>query len=89
MRASTLALSLLTLAAPAWAQDAQTIEVEGMAAVVNGDIGQARDRAVDDAKRKAVEQVVGTTVSAESVAVLSERKPDEPKLPSFQWRQST
>ena len=69
MRASTLALSLLMLAAPAWAQDAQTIEVEGMAAVVNGDIGQARDRAVDDAKRKAVEQVVGTTVSAESVAV--------------------
>ena len=69
MRASSLALSLLTLAAPAWAQDAQTIEVEGMAAVVNGDIGQARDRAVDDAKRKAVEQVVGTTVSAESVAV--------------------
>lgn len=70
MRTTSLALSLLLAASPAWADDnTKTIEVEGMAAVVNGDIGQARDRAVDDAKRKAVEQVVGTTVSAESVAV--------------------
>ncbi len=70
MRSSLLVLPLATLiAAPALAQDAQSIEVEGMAAVVNNDIGGARDRAVDDAKRKAVEQVVGTTVTAESVAV--------------------
>lgn len=68
MRSSMLVLPLL-FAAPAWAQEVQTIEVEGMAAVINGDIGMARDKAVDEAKRKAVEQVVGTTVQAESVAV--------------------
>jgi hypothetical protein len=52
---------------PAAAAAIDTVEVEGMAAVTNNDIGRARDRAIDDAKRKAVEQVVGTRVTAESV----------------------
>jgi hypothetical protein len=45
----------------------QTVEVEGVAAVVNNDIGMARDKALDDAKRKAVEQVGGTHIKSESV----------------------
>jgi len=69
MRNLLIASIFLAAPAAAFAQDAQSIEVEGMAAVVNGDIGHARDKAVDDAKRKAVEQVVGTTVKSESTAV--------------------
>lgn len=77
MRSSTSFLAALTLIAGlsgarlAGAQPApaaKTIEVEGMAAVINGDIGQARDKALDDAKRKAVEQVAGTQVSSESIS---------------------
>jgi hypothetical protein len=45
----------------------QTIETEGLAAVVNNDIAMARDKAIDDAKRKAVEQVAGSHVSSESI----------------------
>jgi len=52
----------------AFAQTTETIEVEGMAAVQNNDIPQARDRALDDAKRKAVERVAGAHVSAESIS---------------------
>ena len=69
MRNLLIASIFLAAPAAAFAQDAQSIEVEGMAAVVNGDIGHARDKAVDDAKRKAVEQVVGTTIKSESTAV--------------------
>jgi hypothetical protein len=46
----------------------ETVEVEGLAAVVNNDIAHARDKALDDAKRKAVEQVAGTQVSSQSIS---------------------
>lgn len=62
-----LVASLLLLAGSAEAAEPQTVEIEGVAAVVNNDIGMARDKAIDDAKRKAVEQVAGTTVSSESI----------------------
>src|SRR5215470_907477 len=45
----------------------QSIDTEGVAAVVNNDIAMARDKAIDDAKRKAVEQVAGSHVSSESI----------------------
>ncbi|MCK6547305.1 flagellar assembly protein T N-terminal domain-containing protein [Myxococcota bacterium] len=61
-------LALLALApGAASAGETETIEVEGVAAVVGNDIGRARDKAIDDAKRKAVEQVAGTQVSSESL----------------------
>jgi len=60
-------VALLFLAAPAGAQT-DTTEAEGVAAIVNNDIAQARDKAVDDAKRKAVEQVAGAQVSSESIS---------------------
>lgn len=50
------------------AGEPQTVETEGLAAVINNDIAMARDKAIDDAKRKAVEQVAGTTVSSQSIA---------------------
>lgn len=52
--------------APAWAAT-QDAEVEGVAAVVKDDVATARDRAIDDAKRKAVEQIAGTQVSSETI----------------------
>lgn len=45
----------------------QDAEVEGVAAVVKDDVATARDRAIDDAKRKAVEQIAGSQVSSETI----------------------
>jgi hypothetical protein len=59
-------LFLALWSSPALAAE-EAIEVEGVAAVVNNDIAVARDRAIDDAKRKAVEQVAGAQVSAQSI----------------------
>ncbi len=68
MRKHAILLTSLALLGPATARAAEeTIEVEGVAAVVNGDVAIARDRALDDAKRKAVEQVAGAQISAESI----------------------
>ena len=60
------ALAVLMVGASAWAQ-AEAVEVEGVAAIVKDDIAMARDRAIDDAKRKAVEMVAGSRVQAESI----------------------
>jgi hypothetical protein len=69
MKIISISLTLVALAGTASAARAetQTIEVEGVAAVVNNDIANARDKAIDDAKRKAVEQVAGSHVSSESI----------------------
>lgn len=40
---------------------------EGMAAIIGGNIPAARDKAIDDALRKAVEQAVGTMVSSDTL----------------------
>ena len=49
------------------AQQAQTITAEGVGAVIGGDRAIARDQAINDALRKAVEQAVGTMVSSETM----------------------
>lgn len=68
-RTTLIATALSIAALPAFAQSTeQTVETQGMAAVINGDIGHARDKALDDAKRKAVEQVAGAQVSSESIS---------------------
>lgn len=68
MVTSALLFSALLPAIAIAAAEPQTVEIEGFAAVVNNDISQARDKAVDDAKRKAVEQVAGSQVSSESIS---------------------
>ncbi len=65
-RAMWLGLSGLLLSTPAFAKT-QAVTVDGVAAIVNGDKAMARDRALDDAKRKAVEQVAGSQVSAQTI----------------------
>lgn len=70
---------LMLLAFPcAWAQEeVHTVTAEGVAVIADGNMASARDGAVSDALRRAVEQAVGAMVSAETVAenytVLSDR----------------
>ena len=45
----------------------ETIIAEGVAAVIGGNSAVARDKAIDDALRKAVEQAVGTVVSSDTL----------------------
>jgi len=74
-RAATAVLLLATFilvpAMPARAQAAagadKVITAEGIAAIEKGDIPGARDRALDDALRKAVEQAVGTLIESETM----------------------
>lgn len=63
--AALVASALIGLSLPA---SAAPVEVTGVAAVVDDDVPVARDRALDDAKRKAVEQIAGTQISAQSVS---------------------
>lgn len=47
--------------------EVRTVEAVGVAAISGGNTALARDAAIDDALRKAVEQAVGTLVSAETL----------------------
>lgn len=53
---------------PAFGQQGQTITTEGVGEVVGEDRAVARDQAIEDALRKAVEQAVGRLVSSEAMA---------------------
>lgn len=50
----------------AWAQT-QTVTAEGVAGILQGDQAIARDNAIQDALRKAVEQAVGTMIASETM----------------------
>jgi Flagellar assembly protein T, N-terminal domain len=60
-------LLLLSGSFHAFAQQTQTITAEGVGAVMGNDRAIARDQAIQDALRKAVEQAVGTMVSSETM----------------------
>ncbi len=64
--AAFLALAVMTQAV-AMAQDAQTIKVKGEGVIFNNDKALAKDKAIEDALRKAVEQVAGTLVSSSTL----------------------
>jgi len=70
-------LCLCLFLGPALAQETTTATAEGMAAVRQGNQAGARDTAVNDALRKAVEQAVGTMISSQTVSenytLLSDR----------------
>ncbi len=59
--------SLVLVAWNAFAGEVQTVEVRGEAAIIDGDKASARDKAIDDALRKAVESAVGTMISSETI----------------------
>lgn len=60
--------SLLLCLQPAHTEAGEVIVAEGMAAIINGNTVIARDKAIDDGLRKAVEQVVGTLVSSDTMS---------------------
>ncbi len=59
-------LLLILLFLPYNALGGEIVLTEGVAAIYGGNIAAARDRAIDDALRKAVEETVGTLVSSET-----------------------
>lgn len=70
MRCSLLgciAAALLLVGGSAAADEVETIEVRGEAAILDDDEAAARDKAIDDALRKAVESAVGTMISSETI----------------------
>lgn len=63
-------ITILTLTDYALAQQpfhTQVVKTEGMGAIVNNNKTVARDGAIEDALRKAVEQAVGTIISSETM----------------------
>lgn len=73
MKAKTYALAAaaaLLLALPALCQN--TVRATGTAALIGGDVAKARDRAIENALRTAVEQVIGTMVDSESLVKNNE-----------------
>lgn len=69
--AAALAAAFLSLTAwpgQAHGQDIREVTVLGMGSIVNDDVARAKDEAVQDALRNAIEQTVGTMVSSETLA---------------------
>ncbi len=60
-----ICLVIMSLFIPAYL-NAGSVNSKGQAAIVNSDKAMARDKAIEDALRRAVEQVVGTMVTSES-----------------------
>jgi hypothetical protein len=46
---------------------AQEVTATGMGSIINGDVAHARDDAIDDALRTAIEQALGTMISSETL----------------------
>ncbi len=67
--AAIVLAALLLASSPfqALAQTTETIESEGVATILQGNTDIARDNAIVDAQRKAVEQAVGVLMSSESL----------------------
>jgi hypothetical protein len=60
-------LLLVVLARPALpAEDTEQVVSSGVGAIIEGDLAKARDDALQDALRSAVEQAVGTMISSET-----------------------
>jgi len=68
-RGAILALLMaVILTAGAFGQgETKYVDATGMAGIVNNDLGMARDRALEDARRKAVESVIGVMVDSETL----------------------
>jgi hypothetical protein len=68
------ALGFLLWSAAAWSQtgsgapDLKEVTATGMGSITGGDVAHAKDDAVEDALRNAVEQTLGTMIQAETLA---------------------
>ena len=74
-----LLLTLILTSASAWGQAPRTatVEAEGLGPIIDGNIANARDKAIQDALRQAVEQAMGAMVHSETLvenaALISDR----------------
>ncbi|MBN2200683.1 hypothetical protein JW777_01880 [bacterium] len=69
--AAALAAALLSLAAwsgQALGQDIREVTALGMGSITGGDVAHAKDDAVEDALRNAIEQTLGTLIQSETLA---------------------
>ncbi len=63
-----LVMAVVMIAGTLSGQEGQKyVNAQGIAAIINNDVGAARDRALEDARRKAVEMVVGVMVDSETL----------------------
>lgn len=60
------ALCIFNLASRCYAQEVQTVTADGVAAIIDGNKAIARDEALKDAQRKAIEGAVGAMISSET-----------------------
>jgi hypothetical protein len=67
LSAALCPLCLFALSTGLLAQEEITVTSTGLGVVIAGDLGKARDEALNDALRKAVEQAVGTMISSQSI----------------------
>ena len=78
MGVSLVFLLVVFVASSAFSQqETQTIETQGYGVIISSDLANARDRAIDDALRKAVEQAVGTMVTSDTEVQNFQLKKDE------------
>ncbi len=61
-----LVLAFLLLSVAAWAQETKTVTAEGVAVIQGGAKDIARDQAVEDAQKRAVEQAVGLLIDSQT-----------------------
>ncbi len=61
-----LAVSLLCFSTPALSQETKTVTAEGVAGIQQGAVDIARDAAVEDAQKRAVEQAIGVMIDSQT-----------------------
>ena len=63
---SILVLALLVVTPVAWSQETKTVTAEGVAAIQGGAQDMARDAALEDAQKRAVEQAIGILIDSQT-----------------------
>lgn len=61
-----LVLALLVVTPVAWSQETKTVTAEGVAAIQGGAQDMARDAALEDAQKRAVEQAIGILIDSQT-----------------------
>ena len=61
-----LVLALLVITPAAWTQETKTVTAEGVAAIQGGAQDMARDAALEDAQKRAVEQAIGILIDSQT-----------------------
>jgi hypothetical protein len=65
-RGTIFAFLILVSIQAAWAQESKTVTAEGVAAVQQGAVDIARDAAIEDAQKRAVEQAIGIIIDSQT-----------------------